>query len=60
MSITLLCLVKGNTTANVFAVDIDMEKLVGSYKGQNDFAGVELKLWKGSSSYGKGAQAMES
>src|SRR5437660_1203763 len=52
MSITLLCLVKGNTTANAFAVDIDS----GSHlreaikaKKQNYFAGVDtnkLKLWK--------------
>jgi hypothetical protein len=55
MSITLLCLVKGNTTANAFAVDIDSGKLVSHLKDaikakkQNDFAGVDadkLKLWK--------------
>ena len=55
MSITLLCLVKGNTTASAFAVDIDREKLVSHLKDaikakkQNDFAGVDadkLKLWK--------------
>jgi hypothetical protein len=55
MSITLLCLVKGNTVANAFAVDIDREKLVSHLKKiikaekQNDFAGVDadkLKLWK--------------
>ena len=55
MSITLLCLVKGNTTASAFAVDIDREKLVSHLKEaikakkQNDFAGVDadkLKLWK--------------
>ena len=32
MSITLLCLVKGNTTASAFAVDIDREKLVSHLK----------------------------
>ena len=55
MSITLLCLVKGNTTASAFAVDIDREKLVSHLKKaikaekQNDFAGIDadrLKLWK--------------
>src|SRR5436305_4468755 len=55
MSITLLCLVKGNTTASAFAVDIDREKLVSHLKDaikakkQNDFVGVDankLKLWK--------------
>ena len=55
MPITLLCLVKGNTTASAFAVDIDREKLVSHLKDaikakkQNDFAGVDadrLKLWK--------------
>ena len=55
MSITLLCLVKGNTTASTFAVDIDREKLVSHLKDaikakkQNDFAGInadKLKLWK--------------
>ncbi|PKC55436.1 hypothetical protein RhiirA1_542517 [Rhizophagus irregularis] len=55
MSITLLCLVKGNTTASAFAVDIDREKLVSHLKDaikekkQNDFAGIDadrLKLWK--------------
>src|SRR3954447_16613343 len=54
MSITLLCLVKGNTTASAFAVDIDREKLVSHLKDaikakkQNDFAGIDadrLKLW---------------
>ena len=55
MSITLLCLVKGNKTANAFAVDIDSGKLVSHLKDaikakkQNDFAGIDadrLKLWK--------------
>ncbi|GBC13590.2 hypothetical protein GLOIN_2v1580557 [Rhizophagus irregularis DAOM 181602=DAOM 197198] len=32
MSITLLCLIKGNTTASAFAVDIDREKLVSHLK----------------------------
>src|SRR5436189_1090873 len=32
MSITLLCLVKGNKTASAFAVDIDREKLVSHLK----------------------------
>ena len=55
MSITLLCLVKGNRTANAFAVDIDSEKLLShlkeSIKGKNaqTFANVDakdIKLWK--------------
>ena len=55
MSITLLCLVKGNTTANAFPVDIEKDQLVGHLKKaikaekQNDFAGVDadkLRLWK--------------
>ncbi|GET67371.1 hypothetical protein GLOIN_2v1736381 [Rhizophagus irregularis DAOM 181602=DAOM 197198] len=55
MPITLLCLVKGNTTTSAFAVDIDREKLVSHLKDtikakkQNDFAGIDadrLKLWK--------------
>ncbi|GET04664.1 kinase-like domain-containing protein [Rhizophagus clarus] len=55
MSITLLCLVKGNTTANAFPVDIEKDRLVGHLKEaikakkQSDFAGVDadkLKLWK--------------
>src|SRR2546423_12201230 len=54
MSITLLCLVKGNTLANAFPVDIEKDQLVGHLKdaikakNQNDFAGVDavkLKLW---------------
>ena len=31
-SITLLCLVNGNTTANAFPVDIDKDQLVGHFK----------------------------
>ena len=55
MSITLLCLVKGNTTASAFAVDIDREKLVSHLKdaikakNPQTFANVDpkdLKLWK--------------
>jgi hypothetical protein len=55
MSITLLCLVKGNTTASAFPVDINKDQLVGHLKKaikaekQNDFAGIDadkLKLWK--------------
>ena len=32
MSITLLCLVKGNTTANAFKVDIEKDKSVSKLK----------------------------
>ncbi|EXX61874.1 hypothetical protein RirG_167110 [Rhizophagus irregularis DAOM 197198w] len=32
MSITLLCLVKGNTLANAFPVDINQDQLVGHLK----------------------------
>src|SRR3954447_20826397 len=55
MTITLLCLVKGNRTANAFAIDIDSEKLVShlkeAIKGKNaqTFANVDakdIKLWK--------------
>ena len=55
MSITLLCLVKGNTTANAFPVDINKDQLVGHLKKaikaekHKTFHGVEadeLKLWK--------------
>ena len=55
MSITLLCLVKENTLANAFPVDIDKDQLVGHLKKvikaekQNDFAGIDadkLRLWK--------------
>ena len=52
-SITLICLVKGSSTA--FPVDIDRNLLVGHLKKaikaekQNDFAGIDadkLRLWK--------------
>ncbi|RGB25643.1 hypothetical protein C1646_446868 [Rhizophagus diaphanus] len=55
MSITLFCLVKGNTTANAFAVDIDSGKAVSHLKEaikakkHKTFHGVEadeLRLWK--------------
>jgi len=55
MSITLLCLVKGNTLANAFPVDIDKDQLVGHLKKvikaeqPQTFANVDakdLKLWK--------------
>ena|SRR2546423_248964 len=55
MPITLLCLVKGNTTANAFPVDINKDQLVGHLKKaikaekHKTFHGVEadeLKLWK--------------
>jgi hypothetical protein len=55
MSITLLCLVKGNTTASAFAVDIDREKLVSHLKevikeSQKPFFDSiptkDIKLWK--------------
>jgi hypothetical protein len=55
MSITLLCLVKGNTTANAFPVDINNDQLVSHLKKaikaekHKTFHGVEadeLKLWK--------------
>ncbi|CAB4427692.1 unnamed protein product [Rhizophagus irregularis] len=55
ISITLLCLVKGNTTASAFFIDINKDQLVGHLKKvikaekQNDFAGINadrLKLWK--------------
>ena len=55
MSITLLCLVKGNKTANAFAVDIDSGKLVSHLKeaikakNSQTFANVDakdIKLWK--------------
>ena len=55
MSITLLCLVKGNTLANAFPVDINKDQLVGHLKDaiktkkHKTFHGVEadeLKLWK--------------
>ncbi|CAG8659539.1 6431_t:CDS:2 [Paraglomus brasilianum] len=55
MPITLFCLVKGNRTANAFAVEIDSGKLISHLKetikkkDQNDFVGIDahkLKLWK--------------
>ncbi|EXX68830.1 Coronin-like protein crn1 [Rhizophagus irregularis] len=55
MSITLFCLVKGNTTTNAFPIHIDKGQFVGDLKKaikaekQNDFAGVDadkLRLWK--------------
>src|SRR5436189_5862061 len=55
MPIALLCLVKGNTLANVFPVDINRDQLVGHLKKaikaekHKTFHGVEadeLKLWK--------------
>ena len=55
MPITLLCLVKGNTTASAFPVDINKDQLVGHLKEaikakkHKTFHGVkayELKLWK--------------
>ena len=54
MSITLLCLVKGNTLANAFPVDIEKEQLVGHLKKvikaeqPQTFANVDakdIKLW---------------
>src|SRR6266542_1086494 len=54
MSITLFCLVKGNTLANAFSVKISREEPISELKKaikaekQNDFAGVDadrLKLW---------------
>jgi hypothetical protein len=55
MSLTLVCLVKGNSLAHAFAVDVESSKLVSHLKKaikeekQNDFAYVDadkLKLWK--------------
>src|SRR6266542_4380783 len=55
MSITLFCLVKGNTLANAFSVKISREEPISELKKaikaekQNDFAGIDadkLKLWK--------------
>ena len=52
MSITLLCLVKGNLPANAFAVDIDSGKLVSHLKEvikakkQNDFTSVDADKLK--------------
>src|ERR1043165_7878521 len=55
MSITLQCLVKGNTLANAFPVDIEKDQLVGHLKKAikaekspvfDNFPADELKLWK--------------
>ncbi|RGB22485.1 hypothetical protein C1646_730549 [Rhizophagus diaphanus] len=55
MSVTLLCLVKGNTTANAFPVHIDSNQLVGDLKDAikakkapvfDSFPADELRLWK--------------
>ncbi|CAB4418757.1 unnamed protein product [Rhizophagus irregularis] len=55
MSVTLLCLVKGNTLANVFPVHIDGNSLVGDLKKVikaekapefDHFPADKLKLWK--------------
>src|SRR2546421_13042629 len=55
MSITLFCLVKGNTTANAFEVDIEKDKSVSHLKKVikaekapefDHFPADRLKLWK--------------
>jgi hypothetical protein len=55
MSITLLCLVKGNTLANAFPVDIKKDQFVGHLKEAikakkapefDHFPADRLKLWK--------------
>ncbi|RIA93164.1 hypothetical protein C1645_30336 [Glomus cerebriforme] len=55
MSITLFCLVKGNTSEKAFSVKINRDEPISELKKaikaekQNDFAGVDadrLKLWK--------------
>ena len=55
MPITLLCLVKGNTLANAFPVDIEKDQLVGHLKKViraekapefDNFPADKLKLWK--------------
>ncbi|CAG8629951.1 6373_t:CDS:1, partial [Dentiscutata heterogama] len=55
MSATLFCLVKGNTTANAFEVDIEKGKSISKLKetikakNRQAFANVDakdLKLWK--------------
>src|SRR5436190_15062749 len=55
MPITLLCLVKGNTLANAFPVDIEKDQLVGYLKKVikaekapefDNFPADRLKLWK--------------
>ena len=58
MSITLFCLVKGNTSENAFSVKISRDEPISELKKaikaekQNDFAGIDadkLKLWRGRS-----------
>src|SRR5215471_14356817 len=54
MSITLLCLVKGNTIANAFPIHIDGNSLVGDLKEAikdkidvpANFKAKDLKVWK--------------
>ncbi|GET59098.1 kinase-like domain-containing protein [Rhizophagus irregularis DAOM 181602=DAOM 197198] len=55
MSITLLCLVKGNTTASAFPIDINKDQLVGHLKKVikaekapefDNFPADKLRLWK--------------
>src|SRR5688572_27644741 len=55
MSITLFCLVKGNTTASTFEVDIEKDKSISKLKeaikakNPQTFANVDakdIKLWK--------------
>ena len=55
MSITLFCLIKGNTTANAFPVDIEKDQLVGHLRKVikaekapefDNFPADKLKLWK--------------
>ena len=55
MSITLFCLVKGNTTANAFPIHIDKGQFIGDlkkvikaekHKTFHDIEADELKLWK--------------
>ena len=55
MSITLFCLVKGNTTANAFEVDIEKDKSISHLKKVikaekapefDNFPVDRLKLWK--------------
>jgi len=55
MSITLFCLVKGNTTTNAFEVDIEKDKSISRLKDVikakkapefDNFPADKLKLWK--------------
>src|SRR3954454_7760217 len=55
MSITLLCLIKGNTTADAFSVKISRDELVSELKKAikaekapefDNFPADRLKLWK--------------